>query len=211
MLFSPHSCPHFLSKNVIIIVPRNSADRIGKMIICAYWLKRIFAFALTRDQTVYVGTCRHKFLYLALQSIVERKEYRGMYKWPDSLYNILKEHYSAAPRLKGEKFFDAGELYTVFWSSFEYEVFYNDQAIGSLCPDTNVEIGMTVFLAAKMWRIVEIDNERMRIYVDTASVGDAPIFKGTGGYDVSYEVEKEMSEILFDDEIIHCNCKIVKW
>lgn len=103
--------------------------------------------------------------------------------------------------LKGEKFFDAGELYTVFWSSFEYEVFYNDQAIGSLCPDTNVEIGMTVFLAAKMWRIVETDNERMRIYVDTASVGDAPIFKGTGGYDVSYEVEKEMSEILFDDEI----------
>ena len=39
------------------------------------------------------------------------------------------------------------------------------------------------------------------MYVDTTSVGDAPIFKGTGGYDVSYEVEKEMSEILFDDEI----------
>lgn len=103
--------------------------------------------------------------------------------------------------LKGEKFFDAGELYTVFWSSFEYEVFYNDQAIGSLCPDTNVGIGMTVFLAAKMWRIVEIDDERMRIYVDTASVGDAPIFTSSGGYNVSYEVEKEMSQILFDDEI----------
>lgn len=103
--------------------------------------------------------------------------------------------------LKGEKFFDAGELYTVFWSSFEYEVFYNDQAIGSLCPDTNVGIGMTVFLAAKMWRIVEIDYERMRIYVDTASVGNAPIFTGSEGYNVSYEVEKEMSQILLDDEI----------
>ena len=103
--------------------------------------------------------------------------------------------------LKGEKYYDAGELYTVFWNSFEYEVFYNDQAIGSLCPNTNVEIGMTVFLAAKMWRIVEIDDERMRIFVDTASVGDAPIFKGSGGYNVSYEVEKEMSQILFDDEI----------
>lgn len=103
--------------------------------------------------------------------------------------------------LKGEKFFDAGELYTVFWSSFEYEVFYNDQAIGSLCPDTNVGIGMTVFLAAKMWRIVEIDYERMRIYVDTASVGNAPIFTGSERYNVSYEVEKEMSQILLDDEI----------
>lgn len=103
--------------------------------------------------------------------------------------------------LKAEKYFATGELYTVFWSSFEYEVLYNDQVIGGLCPNGNTAIGATVFLAARMWRIIEIDDERMKIYVDTASKGDAPIYLGAGGYNVSYEVEKEMSEILFDDEI----------
>ena len=103
--------------------------------------------------------------------------------------------------LKAEKYFAAGELYTVFWSSFEYEVLYDNQVIGGLCPNGNTAIGATVFLAAKMWRIIEIDDERMKIYVDTAPNGDAPIYSGKGGYNVSYEVEKEMSEILFDDEI----------
>lgn len=103
--------------------------------------------------------------------------------------------------LKAEKYFAAGELYTVFWSSFEYEVLYDNQVIGGLCPNGNTAIGATVFLAARMWRIIEIDDERMKIYVDTALKGDAPIYVGSGRYDVSYEVEREMSKILFEGEI----------
>jgi ATP-dependent Lhr-like helicase len=103
--------------------------------------------------------------------------------------------------LKAEKYFDVGELYTVFRSSFEYDVLFNDQVIGSLCPLVKIVNGTTIFLAAKKWKIIEIDDERMRIYVDTASVGNAPMFIGSDEFHISYKVEKEMSKILFDDEI----------
>ena len=140
------------------------------MIICAYWLKRIFAFALTRDETVYVGTCRHKFLYLALQSIVERKEYRGMYKWPDSLYNILKEHYSAAPRLKGEKFFDQSAKDSLVMDLIAaYDLLSNEERIDVLIPKD----GKVLKSSAVFFRDTEETD-----YYDYALAYDWPDNKG---------------------------------
>lgn len=62
----------------------------------------------------------------------------------------------------------------------------------------NRELYENIFLAAKIWKIVDIDYKRKRIEVRPANDGNKPIFDGVGG-NIHQRIREKMLEVLLTD------------
>lgn len=102
--------------------------------------------------------------------------------------------------LTANKYFPMGDFYSVFWDKTEFEVRYFGDVIGTISPSWNLHVGQQIYLAGGIWVIIEIDELSMKISVDVSTEGEAPFFEGDRVY-ASYEVEKEMLNILNDTEL----------
>lgn len=97
--------------------------------------------------------------------------------------------------LEGEKITNSREFYTVFKSEPNFKVVHQDKTIGEIPPVALIAIDENILLAAKIWKIIDIDYKAKKIAVIPAKDGKKPKFLGTGG-DVHSRIREKMLEIL---------------
>lgn len=99
------------------------------------------------------------------------------------------------PGLEAERELGGREWYAVFETPREFEVLEKEKLIGTLPVDAALNVGVTVLLAGRKWVIVDLDADRLRLYVEQATQGKAPIFFGAGG-SVHQSVRDKMHDLL---------------
>lgn len=102
------------------------------------------------------------------------------------------------PGLEAERELGGRDWYAVFETPREFEVLEKERLIGTLPVDGALNVGVTVLLAGRKWVIVDLDADRLRLYVEQAPQGKAPIFFGTGG-SVHQSVRDRMHDILREE------------
>ena len=101
--------------------------------------------------------------------------------------------------LKAEKFFIKGEFYAVFETDKNFSVYHKEKLIGELQQIDDSMIDSNVYLAAKIWKIKEIDYTKMKVFVDQAFDGKEPIYVSSLP-DVSHIIREKMLHILCSKE-----------
>ena len=101
--------------------------------------------------------------------------------------------------LAAEKIIERRGFYAHFEDRQEYRVLNEAQHIGDMPRLPTVEVGVNVFLAARIWKITSIDDSTRKIFVAPAKDGKPPIYGGDGG-DVSHLVRQTMRAVLLELE-----------
>lgn len=102
--------------------------------------------------------------------------------------------------LKGEEIVNSRDFYSVFQSENNYKVVYKGRKIGEIPLSPIVIEGENILLAAKIWKIDEVDTVGSKIFVKPAYDGKTPLFFGGSG-DIHHKVREEMLRILKDNII----------
>ena len=100
--------------------------------------------------------------------------------------------------LTGERTVNNKEFYSVFKSEPNLKVINSGKTIGEIPFSPSVTPGENILLAARIWKIVDVDQQAAKIMVVPASDGKKPIFGGTGG-NIHPRIREKMLEILLDD------------
>ncbi|MGE5343183.1 MAG: DEAD/DEAH box helicase [Candidatus Omnitrophota bacterium] len=103
--------------------------------------------------------------------------------------------------LKGEQIVNSRSFYSVFKTEPSLKVYVKDQYIGELIFSPQLQIDRNIFLAARIWKIIEIRYSQNKIYVEPAHAGEKPLFFGTGGH-VHGRVREKMLDMLTDEFLI---------
>jgi ATP-dependent Lhr-like helicase len=112
--------------------------------------------------------------------------------------------------LEGERVVNSHEFYSVFVDEKFYKVFNNGIPIGSIPLSPMITINKKIFLAARIWKILSIDNQAKRINVEKAIEGEKPRYYGSVS-DVHAKVRSRMLEILKSNtkyEVLDNKCQI---
>lgn len=99
----------------------------------------------------------------------------------------------------GENIVNTREFYSVFKTEVNFKVTNAGRRIGEIPFSPQVRIDENILLAARIWKIRDIDFKGQKIDVVPAPDGKNPIFFGGGG-DIDPIVRKEMLRILKCDE-----------
>lgn len=97
--------------------------------------------------------------------------------------------------IEGEKIVNSRDFYSLFDSEDNYVVEFKGSRVGELPLSPQLIPNENVFLAAKIWKIQEINSESKRIYVIPAKDGKKPKFFGYGG-EIHNRVREKMFEII---------------
>lgn len=101
--------------------------------------------------------------------------------------------------IEGENIVNSREFYSVFKTEVNFKVLHSGRKIGEIPFSPQVRINENILLAARIWKITDIDFNSGKIEVVTASDGKKPMFFGGGG-NIDSSVRKEMLRILKIDE-----------
>jgi len=95
--------------------------------------------------------------------------------------------------LRGERLRRDRGFYAVFPTPEEYAVLHGGKALGTLecAPEKDDHL----LFAAKRWRVVDVDHDRLELHVAPARGWKRPKFGGTGG-EVHPRVREKMREVL---------------
>lgn len=88
------------------------------------------------------------------------------------------------------------DFYAQFTTSKNFSVINDTKKIGEIPLTPNVKVDVNIFLAAKIWKISNINMESKKIYVIKAKDGNPPIFFSEQG-DVSHLIRQKMLELLY--------------
>lgn len=80
--------------------------------------------------------------------------------------------------LCGERIVNNMEFYSVFQREYSLKVFNSGVVIGEVAFTPQIIVGENIFLAAKIWTIIDVDLKANRIEVSSANDGRKPIFLG---------------------------------
>ena len=83
--------------------------------------------------------------------------------------------------LAGEKITTGKSFYSLFETRIDYSVISNNKRIGQLPWSQILQEGQNLFLAAKVWQILTIDQQAKKIMVKPAPDGKKPSFYGNPG------------------------------
>ncbi len=97
--------------------------------------------------------------------------------------------------IEGEKIVNSREFYSVFKTEPNFKVIFSGKTIGDIPFSPQVKIDENLLLAAKIWKIVDIDFEGSKILVIPAKDGKKPMFFGGGG-NIHPRIREEMVRIL---------------
>lgn len=97
--------------------------------------------------------------------------------------------------IEGEKIVNSREFYSVFKTEVNFKVIHAGRSIGDMPLSTQVQIDENIFLAARIWKIIDIDFKGLKIIVQPAKDGKNPRFGGDGG-NIHKEIREEMLHIL---------------
>lgn len=97
--------------------------------------------------------------------------------------------------MDGERLVNTKDFYSVFKTDPVFKVVHQEKPIGELPLLSVLQQDDNILLAARIWKIIEIDQKAKKIYVAPAKDGKKPIFFGSGG-DVHERIRQKMLEIL---------------
>ncbi len=95
----------------------------------------------------------------------------------------------------GERIVNNKEFYSVFTTERNLKVIYGNNRVGEFADSPQLIVGENIYLAAKIWKIIEIDIESSKIYVIPALDGKAPIYSG-GIQDINECIRLKMLQVL---------------
>lgn len=102
--------------------------------------------------------------------------------------------------IEGEKIVNTREFYSVFKTEPNFKVIHSGKKIGDIPFSPQVKIDENILLAAKIWKIVDIDFKGGKIIVIPARDGKKPMFFGGGG-NIHSKIREEMLRILKSKEV----------
>jgi ATP-dependent Lhr-like helicase len=97
--------------------------------------------------------------------------------------------------IEGEKVVNSKDFYSVFKSEPNLKILHSGRRIGEIPFSPQVKIDENILLAAKIWKIRDIDFDSNKIEVIPANDGKKPIFSGSGGT-IHYSIREKMLNIL---------------
>ncbi|MFD2099127.1 DEAD/DEAH box helicase [Flagellimonas iocasae] len=97
--------------------------------------------------------------------------------------------------IEGEKIVNSREFYSVFKTESEFRIINAGRKIGQIPFSPQIKVGENILLAAKIWKINNIDFEGNKIDVVKAKDGKPPLFFGSGG-EIQSSIRIEMLKIL---------------
>lgn len=114
----------------------------------------------------------------------------------DYLENIQRELILG---IEGENIVNSREFYSVFKTEPNFKVIHASKKIGDIPFSSQIRIDENILLAAKIWKIKDIDFKGSKIIVIPARDGRKPKFFGGGG-NIHKRIREEMLEILKSKE-----------
>jgi ATP-dependent Lhr-like helicase len=100
--------------------------------------------------------------------------------------------------IEGEKIVNNRNFYSVFKTEATFKVAHAGNVIGEVPFSLQIIEDENILLAARIWKIKQIDQKAKKIDVVPAKDGKKPIFFGTGT-SVHPKIREKMLEILFDN------------
>ncbi|MEJ5964008.1 DEAD/DEAH box helicase [Pedobacter immunditicola] len=97
--------------------------------------------------------------------------------------------------IEGERTVNTKDFYSVFKSDPSFKIIHHDKTVGELPLISTLQPDENILLAARIWKIVEIDYKAKKMFVIPAKDGKRPIFFGTGG-EVHHRIREKMLEII---------------
>ncbi|MFC4213535.1 DEAD/DEAH box helicase [Pedobacter lithocola] len=97
--------------------------------------------------------------------------------------------------VEGEWTVNNKDFYSVFRSDPSFKIIHHDKTIGELPLMSAFQIDENILLAARIWKILEIDYKAKKIFVIPAKDGKKPMFFGTGG-EVHPKIREKMLDVL---------------
>lgn len=101
---------------------------------------------------------------------------------------------------EGEKLTNSRDFYSMFSTPKVFKVIYAGKGIGEVDFSPQVFVDANIYLAAKIWKIKDVDHKAMKVMVIPANDGHKPIFSGGSG-DVHPRVRVKMLELLYSNEL----------
>lgn len=101
--------------------------------------------------------------------------------------------------IEGENIVNSREFYSVFKTEPNFKVLHSGKKIGDIPFSPQVRIDENILLAAKIWKIKDIDFKGSKIIVIPARDGKKPKFFGGGG-NIHKQIREEMLRILKSNE-----------
>ena len=135
---------------------------------------------------------------LTFESILENEINNLIDESIKSDYLELIEH-ELILGIEGEKIVNSREFYSVFKTEPNFKVIFSGKTIGDIPFSPQVKIDENLLLAAKVWKIVDIDFDGSKILVIPAKDGKKPMFFGRGG-NIHPRIREEMLRILKSNE-----------
>lgn len=102
--------------------------------------------------------------------------------------------------MEAERLVNSKDFYSVFKTEPSYKVSHQDRAIGEIPLSIQLVVDENILLAARIWKIIDVDHRAKRITVMPAKDGKKPIFSGSGA-DVHYKIRERMLQILMEEAI----------
>lgn len=103
--------------------------------------------------------------------------------------------------VEGEKIVNTKDFYSVFQTDTLFKVQCQDKPIGEVPLSPQIRLDSNMLLAARIWKIIDIDMRAKRITVIPAMDGKKPIFSGSGA-DIHPRIRKQMLRLLVkEDEV----------
>lgn len=101
----------------------------------------------------------------------------------------------------GEVLVNSREFYSVFKAEPNMQVWHKGNKIGEIPFSIMVAPGENMLLAAKIWRIVDVDAKGDKIEVIAATDGRSPLFFGSGGV-IHPMIRQKMWDLLINDVVV---------
>jgi ATP-dependent Lhr-like helicase len=97
--------------------------------------------------------------------------------------------------IEGEYIVNSKEFYSVFITEPNFKVIHSGRKIGDIPFSPQVRIDENILLAARIWKIKDIDFKSGKIEVIPANDGKKPMFSGSGG-NIHQKIREEMLRII---------------
>jgi len=101
--------------------------------------------------------------------------------------------------VEGENIVNSKEFYSVFKTEPNFKVIHSGRKIGDIPFSPQVKIDENILLAARIWKIKDIDFKSGKIEVIPANDGKKPMFFGIGG-NIHQKIREEMLRIIKTNE-----------
>ncbi|PTT03054.1 DEAD/DEAH box helicase [Pedobacter sp. HMWF019] len=101
--------------------------------------------------------------------------------------------------IEGERTVNSRDFYSVFKTDPSFKVIHQDKTIGELPLAATIQVDENILLAARIWKIMEVDLKSKKIFVMPAKDGKRPTYFGSGG-EVHTTVREKMLQILKENK-----------